>query len=227
MKLVIIGVSKTAKHAFSFINEYKLYDVVGFAVDAQYKKENEFLGLPVYTIDELDNVIDKEHDKLFIAMLWNKLNSERKRMFERLKSEGFQFANLISPTARIRSDVGENCWFHDYSIVQYGSTIGDNVMAMAFSLIGANVKMGSHCFLGTKSTVSGGCSVGEQCFIGINSTIFDDRIVGNKCIVGACSVVKRDLTDCSVCKTSSDSMVIKQYPEDIIESKLQFSLNKH
>ena len=94
---------------------------------------------------------------------------------------------------------------------------------MAFTLIGAHTEIESHCFFGAKSTIGGGCKIGKQSFIGINSTVFDDTIIGEKCIVGACTAVKRNMPDYSLCKTSSTNTEIKQYSEDIIESKLLFS----
>ena len=226
--LIIIGTSTTSIHVYKFVKEYNLYNVLGFAVDRDYLTEDFFLGLPVYAIDELDYKIDKENDLLFVAILWNKLNLDRKETYDRLKNKGFRFANLISPTAKVRGNLlGENCWVHDFVIVQNDANIGNNVLLMAYTLIGAHCEIGSHCFFGAKSTIGGGCKVGSQTFVGINATIFDDRIVGDKCIVGACTAIKRDLLNYSVCKTSLEGLVHKTYDSEEIESKLVFSNNVH
>lgn len=225
-KLIIIGASTTAIHVYKFINEYELFDIVGFAVNRQYINEEIFMGLPLYSIEDLEDIIDKNEDLLFVAMLWNKLNADRRHIYENLKKEGYHFANIISPTAKIRGKLkGDNCWIHDYAIIQNDVEIGENVAMMAFTLIGAHTEIGSHCFFGAKSTIGGGCKIGKQSFIGINSTVFDDTIIGEKCIVGACTAVKRNMPDYSLCKTSSTNTEIKQYSEDIIESKLLFSKN--
>lgn len=225
--LVIIGLGETAEHVYNFVQEYNLYRVIGFAVDRQYKTTDTFLELPIYCIDEVEQVIDKSVDYVFVAMLWNNLNADRRKVYERLKAKGFNFANIISPTAKIRGTLlGDNCWFHDFSIVQYGATIGTDVIAMAYSIVGAKSIIGDHVFLGAKSDVAGECTVGEQSFIGINSVVFDTRKVGKLCIVGACASVKRDLPNYSKCIVSSDMCIIKQYDENII-SKLQHKLNKH
>lgn len=226
--LIIIGTSKTALHVYNFVNEYKLYNILGFAIDRKYIKEKHFLGLPVFAIDELEEKINKKKDFLFVAMLWNRLNLERRKMYDKLKAEGFLFANIISPTAKIRGSInGDNVWIHDFVIIQNNAVIEANCAVMAFTLIGASCKIGAHCFFGTKSTVGGGCIIGEQTFVGINSTVFDDRIVGKKCIVGACTALKRDLPDFSSCKTDLDSLIIKTYDEGVVESKLLFSKNIH
>lgn len=225
-KLIIIGLSTTATHLFEFVKCYDLFEVLGFAVDREYIRMESYKGLPIYAIDEIDKVIDKERDYLFVAMLWNKLNSERRAMYERLKRVGFKFANVISPTARIRGALtGDNCWFHDYTIVQNDAVIGANVVAMAFTLIGADVVIGPHCFFGAKSTIGGGSKIGEQSFVGINSTVFDDTVVGEKCIIGACTAVKRNMPDFTLCKTNTEGFIVKSYNKDEIESKLLFSKN--
>lgn len=226
--VIIVGLGSTAEHVYRFIREYDLYNVAGFAADREYVRQDRLFGLPVHALDDLSSAVDKSRDFLFLAMLWDRLNAGRRKVYTRLKGQGYRFANLISPTARIRGCLaGDNCWFHDYAIVQHGAQIGADVMAMAFSLVGAHAVVGSHCFIGARATVAGNCRVGEQSFVGINATVFDDRTVGRKCIVGACAAVKRDLPDCSVCKTATDSMDIKTYDENVIEDKLQFKLNRH
>jgi carbonic anhydrase/acetyltransferase-like protein (isoleucine patch superfamily) len=139
-----------------------------------------------------------------------------------MKSQNYLFANIISPTAIIRGDIiGDNCWFHDYVVIQNDATIYSDVMVMAYTLIGAHAVVESHCFFGTKSTLGGNSKVGEQSFIGINATIFDDVNVGNKCIIGACSAVNRNMSNFSLWKRNIIATdVIKQYAPDEIESKL-------
>ena len=170
--------------------------------------------------------IDKNEVKLFVAMLWNRLNADRRSVYEKLKGEGYKFVNIISPLAVVRGKLlGDNCWIHDYVVVQPYSEIAENCMVMAFSLIGASAKIGAHCFTGAKSVVAGGCTIGEQTFVGINCTVFDDTKIGKKCILGACSVVKRNVEDYSVVKTDVNNMIVRQVGEENIENKLLFREN--
>ena len=224
--LIIIGTSTTSEHVYNFVTEYKLFHVKGFAVDKEYQNGKIFMSLPLYAIDELDEVMDKNTDLLFVSIMWNKLNAERRDVYNKLKDAGYQFANLISPTAKIRGVLlGDNCWVHDYAIVQHDATVGSNVLVMAYSLIGALSHIGDHSFLGAKSTIAGGCNIGSQTFVGINSTVFDGTSIGEKCIIGACTAVKRNMPECSVYRTSSDQIEIKEYSPNEIENKLQFKLN--
>ncbi len=225
-KLIIIGISTSAKHVFDFVNGYDLFQVMGFAVDAEYKDKDTFCGLPVYELEKLEQHFDRNEIKVFVAILWNRLNADRRSLYERMKKNGYHMANLISPHAVVRGRIkGDNCWLHDYVIVQSEAEIESDCMLMAFTLIGDYSKIGPHCFTGTKSTVGGKSMIGEQTFIGMNCTVFDDTIIGKKCILGACTVVKRNVPDYSVVKTVSDNCTTLQLNEDIIEQKLLFRKN--
>lgn len=226
-KLIIVGLSTTATHVLEFVQMYNLFEVIGFAVNEKYKKDSTFCELPVYSLENLEAEYGSNDFYLFIAILWNHLNRDRKEVYDYCKAKGYKLANLISPHANIRGIIeGDNCWIHDYVIIQNNARIKSNVALMAFTLIGADTIVESHCFFGARSLLAGGCSVGEQSFIGLNATIFDDTKIGKKCIVGACTAVKRNMPDFSKYITPSDNIIIKQYTEEEIENKLVFSSNK-
>ena len=224
--LIIIGTGSTAKVVSLFVERYKLFNLLGFAVNKSYISEQIFCGKPVYAIENLDDIIDKENDFLFVAILWNRLNADRKKVYLTLKQAGYKFANLIAPNAIVKGDLtGDNSWISDFAIVEVGSTIGANCFIKSSAIISDNCVISDHCFIAAKSFVAGGCKVGEQSFIGLNATLFDDTVVGKKCIVGACTAVKRNLPDYSKITTSLDSFNIKQYTEEEIEFKLISELN--
>ncbi len=223
--LIIIGISTTARHVYSFVTYHKLFNVIGFAVNEEYKDTDTFEGLPVYGLENLKNINLGEYS-VFIAMLWNRLNGDRQRLYDYCKEQGFRMANLISPLAVLRSSInGDNCWIHDFVVIQNDSVIESDVAIMGGSLIGANTHVGAHCFFGAQTVFGGGSSIGDRSFVGIKATVFDGTIIGKKCIIGACSAVKRNLPDFSKWATPSDNFVIKQYSESEVEEKLMFSKN--
>ena len=226
--LVIVGIGTNSRLALSFIKYHNLFNVIGFAVNKDYYTCDTFEGYPVYSLEELENKIgSKDGYSLFISLLWNHLNADRRNLYDYCKNKEFQLANLISPLAIIRSEIkGDNCWIQDQVVIQNDTVIGSNVAIMAGALIGADCNVGSHCGVGAHSLLAGGCTLGEQSFVGLKATVFDDTKIGKKCIVGACTAVKRNMPDYSKYITSSDNIVIKQYDEAEIESKLVFSKNK-
>lgn len=225
-KIIIIGLSTTARLAYSFIKSHSLFEVIGFAVNEQYKDRNEYCNLPVFSLENLRSKLNGEDYYVFIAALWNHLNADRRKMYEYCKRQGFKMTNLISPLSIVRSEIkGDNCWVHDYVVIQNDTIIESDVALMQGTLIGADSVVGSHCFFGAHSILGGGCKIGEQSFVGLHATVFDDTVIGKKCIVGACTAVKRNMPDFSKYTTPSDNIVIKQYDEDEIENKLIFSKN--
>lgn len=223
MKLIIIGTSTTAKSIYYFIARYKLYDVIGFAVDKKYKTGSKFCDLPVYDIEDLNPNSDY---RLFVALQWNRLNSDRKKLYEKLKKRDFEFVNIISPNAIVNGKIeGKNCWIADMAVLDFGSKIQNNVFVKVGAYIGPNVIIKDHCFIGAKSIIGGASVIGKQTFIGINASIFDTVEIGDMCIVGACSVVKRNLPNYTKCVILVDSIKMTTYNEEIIEEKLKFNRN--
>lgn len=221
-KIILIGVGNTALDIFYFINDYKLFEVVGFAVDQKYKKIDFYKELPVYCIEELDSYYKKDEISLFIPIQWNYLNKQRKDLYYRLKNKGFNFVSIISPNAVIHScvTIGDNCWIADYVIIESNVTIGNNVFIKSRATVGHFSVIYDHAFIGISSIIGGKSIVGEQSFIGINSTIFDEVKIGKKCLIGACSIVKRSLSDYTIIKTTQAHLVQSQSDEHTIEGKL-------
>lgn len=226
-KIVLIGTADTAKDAYCFIQDYKLFEVVAFAVDREYKSEDTFCGLPVYCIDELSAIIDKGKIGIFIPIMWNYLNRQRRDVYERLRDGGFHFVNLIAPNAVIHSmgRIGDNCWISDGVVIGSHVKIGSNVFLMGQVWIGHYTTVEDHCFIGATSMVAGKVFIGEQTFVGINAMIFDCVKIGRKCLIGACSSVRRSLPDYSSVKISDVGVKIEQYDETSIENKLVAAQN--
>lgn len=221
--IIIVGNGSTANTVYQFIQKYNLFNIVGFAVNKKYHDKSTYLGYPNFVIEDL-NV--KGNYYLFVAAQWNRLNKDRRDLYTNLKLKGFKFANIISPYAIISGRIeGDNCWIADQVVIDFNTVIHSNVYIKVGVYISTNCVIQSHCFIGAKSMIAGACSIGEQSFIGIHSTIFDEVNIGDKCLVGACSVIKRNLPSYSKYINKYADVVVKQYDEDVIESKLLANKN--
>jgi sugar O-acyltransferase (sialic acid O-acetyltransferase NeuD family) len=220
--IILIGTGKTAEDIFVFINDYKLFNVIGFAVDVKYKTTDSFCNLPVFDIEGIENLVDIQSTSFFICTQWNYLNKVRKDIYLRLKEKNFQFANVISPNAIIHtgSVLGTNCWVSDGVIIESNCNIGDNVFIKSNAVIGHFVSIENHCFIGISGIIGGSSVIGEQSFIGIRATVFDEVQIGKKCLIGACSVVKRSIPNYTIVKTSLNNIDIIQSNKFLIEEKL-------
>ena len=79
-KLIIVGISTAAREITEFINYHRLFEIVGYAVNSSYLKVKEFQGRPVFALEDLERSYDRDY-KLFVAVQWNKLNRDRKNLY--------------------------------------------------------------------------------------------------------------------------------------------------
>lgn len=227
--LVIIGISETAGRAFSFVQRHGLFNVIGFAADRQYVNPMNptYCGLPVYALDELHKHIDVNNDYVFVAILWNHLNADRRRLFEKIYNQHiYKFASLVSPLASVRGQIRVNCWVSDFVAIQEDVTIGNNVYLMDSAIVGHLTQIQDHAFCSVGSTICGACVIGEQSYIGARATIFDGTHIGKKCLVGGGVIIKRNIPPFTRVKILTEhSQEIKSYEESEIENKWISTLN--
>lgn len=176
----------------------------------------------VFPLEELSKFINKDEDFVFVAVLWNRLNADRRHLYENVKNMGFHLANIISPNAQVRGElIGDNCWICDGVVVQEHVRLGCNVFIKDNAVVAHWSIVEDHAFIAINATICGAVHVGEQSYIGANATVFDEAIIGKKCLIGGATIVKRNVPDYSVVKTPNECMIIKQYPKNVIESKWQ------
>lgn len=224
-KLVIFGVSTTARAIYKFVKDYDLFDIIGFVQDKEYKTEESYCGLQVYDFESLSTVFDKTTDYMFIAVEWNHLNADRRRLYNRLKAKSYRLANIISPTALIHGTIkGDNCWICDYVVVENDTEIGSDILVKPKATLQHNVVVDDHCFIAAHTLIAGNVHIGEQSYLGVASVVFNGVNIGRKCIVGGGVTVKRHVPDFTVIKTPNDQFVIKTYNEEEIENKLLASI---
>lgn len=225
--LVVVGISDTADRIIRFVERYHLYHVLGCSVNNQYMPEEgrAIVGgqnRKVFPLEDLDQYIDRDNDLLFVAVLWNRLNADRRHLYEKVKAMGFKLANIVSPNACVRGELkGDNCWVSDGVYLQEQTIIGNNVFIMDGALVGHRSTVLDHVFITIRAAVCGSVVIGEQSYIGANATVFDEVHIGKKCLIGGATIVKRNVPDCSVVKVPNDTMIVKQYAEDVIETKWQ------
>lgn len=226
--LIIIGLGVTASRILQFVQAHRLYNVVGFAVNEAYLKETEFAGFPVYALERLTEN-QRRNCNFFIAVQWNRLNAQRRRMYEAVRAYGLRLVNLISPMSAVCAATleGDNCWIQDFVVMQSGVRLGTDTFVAAGALLGNDTIVEPHTFIGAHAAICGKCVIGEQTFVGVNATVFPGTHVGRKCIIGAGAVIRRNVPDFTRCSVAPETLVQKTYTEEVIESKLVSGNNIH
>ena len=193
-KLVIFGAGDIAQLAHYYFTKDTDYEVVAFAVDAEYLETDNFCDLPLVAFEEVKQQFPPDQCDFFVALSYSGLNALRKQKYLAAKSLGYRLASYVSSRATVLNEgrIGENCFILEDNTIQPFVTIGDNVTLWSGNHVGHHSSIGDHVFIASHVVISGGVEIGEQCFIGVNTTLRDHIKVGDRCVLGANTLLLAD-----------------------------------
>ncbi len=200
-RLVIFGAGDIAELAHFYFTRETDYQVAAFTVDEEYRKGDEFHGLPVVPFERVAASHPAAAHDMFIAVSYARINSLRREKYLAAREMGYPLASYVSKRATVLNDgrIGDNCFILEDNTIQPFATIGNNVTLWSGNHVGHHSAIGDHCFITSHVVISGGVRVGERSFIGVNATLRDHITIGTGCVIGAGSLVLKDLADDSVC----------------------------
>lgn len=192
--LVVVGTSLFAEVVRDYFHEYTDYRVCAFSCHEKHKDQEEFCGMPVVTIETLEQHYRPDKVAVFVAIGYRKMNKIRQATYEELKARGYSFATFIAPSVKIWSSnrFGENVFIFENNVIQPYVSIGDNTVLWSGNHIGHHSTIGNHCFVSSHVVVSGSCRIGDNCFLGVNSTLHDSLTIGPENLIGAGAIIARD-----------------------------------
>lgn len=199
-KIIVWGNSDYAKRMSLYLSE--IYEIVAYCVDPEYKDSDEFLGLPLFTYDQVLQRYAPDDYNFFIAVGYNQNLTVKQQCFLRVKSDGYKCVSYVHPSAIVSShaEIGENVFVMESAIVSPYSKIGNCVTLCAQSLVCHDVNICDYCFLGAKSCVNGFTTVQNNTFVGAGAIIRDHIEIGAYNIIGAGCCVLENTADYFVCK---------------------------
>jgi sugar O-acyltransferase (sialic acid O-acetyltransferase NeuD family) len=203
-QVVIFGIGRWAELAHFYLTHDSPHEVVGFSVDREYLGDAEFMDLPVYAFEEIEQSVSPADVAMFLPISFKRMNHVRAEHVVAAKRKGFEVISYVSSRATTFADFncGENCFILEDNTIQPYVTIGDNVVMWSGNHIGHHTSIGDHVMITSQVVVSGGCSVGPNSFIGVNATIRDETIIGRETLIGAGVTIMADTEPFSVYKHS-------------------------
>ena len=179
-RIIVFGAGETANLAYEYFTFDSPYEVVAFAVDGVFKKENAFRGLPVIASEDAVRLFPPMDFKAFVAVSSGGLNYQRARLFRRVKSMGYQLVSYVSSCAFVWRNVkiGENCFIMEHNALAPFTTVGDDVVMFGGNYVAHQSKIGDHCFLTSHVVIAGLSEIGHNTFMGVNSCVGDHVSVG-------------------------------------------------
>jgi sugar O-acyltransferase (sialic acid O-acetyltransferase NeuD family) len=193
-KLVIFGTGDIARLAHFYFTRDSPHDVVAFTVDEDYRRGDEFLGLPLVDFAEVRRRYPADEHQMFVALSYSQMNKLRAARYEQAKALGYRLASYVSSRCSWLTDspVGDNCFVLEDNTVQPFVRVGNNVTLWSGNHIGHDSVIDDHCFISSHVVVSGHVRVGAFCFLGVNATLRNSIVIAPHTLVGAGAVVMKD-----------------------------------
>jgi len=201
-KVVIFGIGDLARVAKFYFRHDSDLEVVAFALDREYIKEDSFDGLAVVAFEEVEKHYPPSDFSMYVGIGYSNFNQNREEKYFAAKEKGYSFITYVNSKTTQWGDteIGENTFILEDVTIQPFVKIGNNCVIWSGNHIGHDSHIADHCFLTSHVVISGNCRIGKNCFLGVNATIRDGIKVADKCIIGAGTLILKDTETGSVYK---------------------------
>jgi len=189
-KIIIFGTNLQAATLWKMITQEEQAVVEAFIIDKEYRKCDEFQGLPVVNSEDMVEKFPPSKYKVCLSFAYKNMVHNRRNIFNKCKDMGYEIYTFISKNAMVYTDdIGEGAniypgvllapfvkvgtgSFIDFGcVIAHHSEIGDfNYMAPGVRFCG-DISTGSNCFFGAASMVNNGCKLSKEVFVSSNAKV--------------------------------------------------------
>ena len=193
--VLIYGIGELARLAFEYFTHDSPYTISGFVAEPEFINPGSlFMGLPIFSANEIGASILPETNDIFVAFSGRELSYPRSKKVSLLKSLGFKLPTYVSSFAFIAQDsiVGSNVMIFEHNTIQSEVVINDSAILWSGNHIGHQTSLGEGVFVSSHVCIGGRSKIANNCYFGMNSTVRDQVTIGENTVVGANSYVHKD-----------------------------------
>ena len=192
-KIVMIGNGNYAETLKYYINDITDWEIVGYADEIVEGKNNHFDEKPFVNLSYLPNVFPASENEIVIGVGYHNMNTNRKRIYEKIKSLGYTMPNIIHPTSILNNaEIGDANIILENCVFEPRAKMGSNIIMWSCVLIGHDTYIADHNHFAAVSMIAGNVKVGEGCFLGNHSTVKDGTTLAEYTLVGAGAYVSKN-----------------------------------
>ena len=153
-KILLIGGGGHCKSVIDVIEQGNQFKIAGI-IDIKELVGSEVLGYKILGSDE--DLKDLRHHYKYALITVGQIKSPEPRikLFEMLKSFGYELPVVISPLAYVSKH----------------ATLGEGTITMHHALINANVTIGQNCIINTKALIEHDSIIEDNCHISTGAII--------------------------------------------------------
>jgi len=196
-EIILIGAGGHARACIDVIEQEANYKIAGLIEQHKNSIGDVHLGYKVLASDDSLANLYKQYRYAIIVIGQLKTANARIEKFNLLKSIGFEFPIIISPSAYVspHASIGEGTIVMHGATINSGAVIGKNCIVNSKSLIEHDSKVDDHCHISTCAILNGGVEVAEGSFIGSGAILKQGIKIGSQCVIDMGCIVKVDFAD--------------------------------
>ena len=161
--------------------------------DCAFVDDGQAVGTEICGIPVVGGLADlpelrKEYGLLVVGIGNNKL---RAQVYEKAKLLGYDFPNIVAPSAYISpyAKIGCGCVVLQNACVQNGASVGNGALLNAGAEVHCDATVGGYTLIYTNSVIRTGAVVGSYARIGSNCTICNNATVPDDADIPDCIAV--------------------------------------
>ncbi len=199
-RLVLIGGGGHCGSVLDTAKRMNLFEEI-VITDKSMAAGNRFMGCRVAGGDDvLPRLFQDGFGMAFVSVGSIKSARLRKELSQTAKEAGFDFPNIIDPSAVV-SDyavIGKGIFIGKNAVVNAGARIGDMAIINTGAVVEHGCRIGAFSHVSVGAVVCGDSEVGDSVFVGANATVIQGVRIGMNSVIGAGSVVLRDVARDSI-----------------------------
>ena len=189
--IVIFGAGDAARLAHFYFSRDSEHRVVGFTVDAGFRRESALAGLPLVDFEAVEREFPAGQCQMLIALGYAEMNQLRARKYAEAKARGYSLVSYVSSrcTNLAEHSFGDNCFILEDNTIQPFVRIGSNVTLWSGNHVGHDSVIEDHVFVTSHVVISGHVTVGAYSFLGVNATIRNGITIAPHTLIGGGAVI--------------------------------------
>jgi sugar O-acyltransferase (sialic acid O-acetyltransferase NeuD family) len=201
-RIIIFGVTKYAGLISQLCLEVDGQMVACHTVDREYIKYEDIENpdMPVVPFEEIENYYPSDKYKILPVVGYKNMNDNRKAVFEKILSKGYEIASFIHPTAYIakNAQIGVGNIFSTNVTILPFAKIGNGNIFSPRTAIAHHTIVGDYNFFALASSILGNVHITHNCFLGCNCIVKNSITIMPYTLVGAGAYVSTNTQKYSV-----------------------------
>jgi len=170
-EILLIGGGGHCHSVIDVIEQENKYKIAGI-VDKKELIGTKVLNYEVIACDDDLKELYKTYKYAIVTVGQIRSNSLRVKLFDLIKSLGYNIPTIISPLAYVSkyANVDQGTVIHHHALVNANANIGKNCIINTKALIEHDVRVEDNCHISTGAIINGGVVVKANVFYGSNAT---------------------------------------------------------